>query len=262
MGVVPVGAGVRSATNGRRTCRPGTASWVTPATPSSALGTSTPCQCRVTPSGTPVDRVTSTRSPCCARIVGPGDVPFSGVAVDLLPGGQPEALLAAVRVTLTSGVPAAGPVSGSATLARLRWWRPSRRGRVRLRPAAAVVGVAHVHDGVRRGHQAGVPEPSRAVARIARRRHDGDRRQAPAARGAQTAAASGVRRGSATTGADPAGGHLGDADEDEGVDAVQRPEGRERRTRGSRARPARRRPASMKPAQLARRPEPSRRRRR
>ena len=27
----------------------GTASWVTPATPSSAFGTATPCQCRVVP---------------------------------------------------------------------------------------------------------------------------------------------------------------------------------------------------------------------
>ena len=42
-----------SATNRYTCCSPGaTASWVTPATPSSAFGTSTPCQCSVTPSGT------------------------------------------------------------------------------------------------------------------------------------------------------------------------------------------------------------------
>ncbi len=56
----------------------GTASWVTPATPSIAFGTSTPCQCSAIPAVTDSFlRCTSTRSPWVAVIVGPGEVPFS-----------------------------------------------------------------------------------------------------------------------------------------------------------------------------------------
>ena len=90
--VIPVGAGVGRRRTDRRTLPPtGTASWVTPATPSSAFGTSMPCQCRATPSGTSLLRsVTCTRSPCVASISGSGRRPVEGVAVDLLPRGEPE----------------------------------------------------------------------------------------------------------------------------------------------------------------------------
>ena len=77
--VVPVRAGVvGDEPVGERLPPTGTASWVTPATPSSALGTSTPCQCSVTPSGTDaLTSRTSTSWPCTAWITGPGEVPLT-----------------------------------------------------------------------------------------------------------------------------------------------------------------------------------------
>ena len=54
-----------------------TAFCVTPATPSSAFGTSTPCQCNDTPSSTEaLRRCTSTSCPSVAVIVGPGVLPL------------------------------------------------------------------------------------------------------------------------------------------------------------------------------------------
>ena len=52
MGVIPVRAGLVGDETVGELALTGTASWVTPATPSMALGTSRPCQCNVTPSAT------------------------------------------------------------------------------------------------------------------------------------------------------------------------------------------------------------------
>ena len=114
VGVVPVRAGVLGDEPVDVAARPGaTASWVTPATPSSALGTSTPCQCRVTPVGhvdvgerhlDQVALVHLDRRPRRRAV--------ERVARHLLAAGQLERLLprAADRSTATSGFPVGGPV--------------------------------------------------------------------------------------------------------------------------------------------------------
>jgi hypothetical protein len=67
----------------------GTASCVTPATPSSAFGTSTPCQWIVTPGSTSrLTSVTSTRSPRYARSTGPGTIPSNVSASTSRPDGR------------------------------------------------------------------------------------------------------------------------------------------------------------------------------
>ena len=126
-----------------------TASWVTPATPSSAFGTSTPCQWIVTPSSTSsFTSVTSTRSPCRTRSSGPGDRP-SNVKASTVP---PEARrTVACRATSGSGRRAAAgsPQRGEAAAARGDGHRRP--------PAAAVVGGPVVHHAVRAREQAVVP---------------------------------------------------------------------------------------------------------
>ena len=79
------------------------ASWVTPATPSSALGTSTPCQCTLTPSSTlSLCTRTSTRSPSVASISGPGDLPLNMYPSTSRPDASVTVPCDAVRSTVTS----------------------------------------------------------------------------------------------------------------------------------------------------------------
>ena len=94
-----------SVASNRYTWRPptGTASCVMPATPSAAFGTSMPCQCSVAPSATDsFTKVTSTRSPCRARISGPGDVPFTVYPSMRRPPGTSNASWRATSSTRTS----------------------------------------------------------------------------------------------------------------------------------------------------------------
>ena len=78
--------------SGRRTSRPDArVSCVTPETPSSALGRSTPCQWIDTPSPTSrLTSVASTRSPSWTRSSGPGTRPSNVSALTVAPGRQPD----------------------------------------------------------------------------------------------------------------------------------------------------------------------------
>src|SRR5215213_861116 len=91
-----------------------TASWVTPATPSSAFGTSTPCQWIVTPVSTSwLRNVTSTRSPRRTRSSGPGLLPSNVSASIVRPDGIVIVPCLAVSVKRASGGPRCGPLRPS-----------------------------------------------------------------------------------------------------------------------------------------------------
>ena len=240
MGVVPVGPdlfGDEAVGNSPPTM---TASWVTPATPSIAFGTSMPCQCRATPSVTEtLVSCTSISWPCTAVIVGPGEVPLT-----VKPG---TALTADCRAS-TARRPAR-------TWRRLAGWGSARRSPNAAAPdhdrwaghrAAAVVGVAHVHHGEALRQQAGLPQTgqrrqqdevrrgsgviTRSRLRVDRLRSHGTRQRLGSDRDRHA-------RLDRATRFDPHAGADGEAEQDEGVRAVQPAEAGEWRARTARGRP-------------------------
>ncbi len=98
-----------------------TATWVSPATPSSAPGTRTPCQCKVVATGSWLIRVTRTRSPWRTRSAGPGTVPLkvsagcpSMIAVCAVRMKEATGCGPGGSVSAVTGVPV-GSVAGAAT---------------------------------------------------------------------------------------------------------------------------------------------------